>query len=136
LFELLALVPAEIGLDSWVERRVGPVVVKKIHLDIGIARAIELKVTSVEAGGPAAIAGLQSERMIARTALTAVLAVGGLVFPPAMFVATLISQSDVGESHDLIIAFEGERTRRDGGRARPRRARFERYSRGSNQILP
>ena len=70
-----------------------------------------IKVISVDPGGPAAIAGLQSERMIVRTVLTAALAVGGLVFPPALFVATLISQNDVGESHDLIIAVDGERTR-------------------------
>ena len=70
-----------------------------------------IKVISVDPDGPAAIAGLQSERMIARTALTAALAVGGMVFPPAMFVAILVSQGDVGESHDLIIAVDGERTR-------------------------
>ena len=70
-----------------------------------------IKVISVDPDGPAAIAGLQSERMIARTALTAALAVGGVVFPPAMFVAMLAQQSDVGESHDLIIAVDGERTR-------------------------
>jgi S1-C subfamily serine protease len=70
-----------------------------------------IKVISVDPGGPAAIAGLQSERMIVRTVLTAAFAVGGLVFPPALFVATLISQGDVGESHDLIIAVDGERTR-------------------------
>jgi S1-C subfamily serine protease len=70
-----------------------------------------IKVISVDPDGPAAIAGLQSERMMARTALTAALAVGGVVFPPAMFVAMLAQQSDVGESHDLIIAVDGERTR-------------------------
>jgi len=70
-----------------------------------------LKVISVDPDGPAAIAGLQSERMIGRTALTAALAVGGMVFPPAMFMAILVSQGDVGESHDLIIAVDGERTR-------------------------
>jgi S1-C subfamily serine protease len=70
-----------------------------------------IKVITVDPGGPAAIAGLQSERMIVRTVLTAGLAVGGLVFPPTLFVATLVSQGDVGESHDLIIAVDGERTR-------------------------
>jgi S1-C subfamily serine protease len=70
-----------------------------------------IKVISVDPDGPAAIAGLQSERMMARTALTTALAVGGVVFPPAMFVAMLAQQSDVGESHDLIIAVDGERTR-------------------------
>jgi S1-C subfamily serine protease len=70
-----------------------------------------IKVISVDPDGPAAIAGLQSERMIGRTALTAALAVGGIVFPPAMFMAILVSQGDVGESHDLIIAVDGERTR-------------------------
>ena len=70
-----------------------------------------IKVITVDPGGPAAIAGLQSERMMARTALTAALAVGGVVFPPAMFVAMLAQQSDVGESHDLIIAVDGARTR-------------------------
>ena len=70
-----------------------------------------IKVISVDPDGPAAIAGLQSERMIGRTALTAALAVGGMVFPPAMFMAVLVSQGDVGESHDLIIAVDGERTR-------------------------
>jgi hypothetical protein len=49
--------------------------------------------------------------MIGRTALTAALAMGGMVFPPAMFMAILVSQGDVGESHDLIIAVDGERTR-------------------------
>jgi hypothetical protein len=34
-----------------------------------------------------------------------------MVFPPAMFMAVLVSQGDVGESHDLIIAVDGERTR-------------------------
>jgi S1-C subfamily serine protease len=72
---------------------------------------IGIKVISVDPNGPAAIAGLQSERMIGRTALTAALAVGGMVFPPAMFIAILVSQGDVGESHDLIIAVDGERTR-------------------------
>ena len=71
-----------------------------------------IKVVRVDPGGPAAIAGLHSERMIVRTALTAVLALGGLFVPPAMFVAILVSQSDVGESHDLIIAVDGERTRK------------------------
>lgn len=52
-----------------------------------------IKVINVDPGGPAAIAGLQSERIIARTALTAALAAGGMVFPPAMFVARLVSQS-------------------------------------------
>ena len=70
-----------------------------------------IKVISVDPNGPAAMAGLQSERMIGRTALTAALAVGGMVFPPAMFIAILVSQGDVGESHDLIIAVDGERTR-------------------------
>jgi S1-C subfamily serine protease len=70
-----------------------------------------IKVITVDPGSPAAIAGLQSERMIARTALTAVLAVGGLFVPPALIVAILVSQSDMGESHDLIIAVDGERTR-------------------------
>jgi S1-C subfamily serine protease len=70
-----------------------------------------IKVISVDPNGPAAIAGLQSERMIGRTALTAALAVGGMVFPPVMFMAILVSQGDVGESHDFIIAVDGERTR-------------------------
>ena len=77
----------------------------------GGPRVTGIKVISVDQGGPAAIAGLQSERMIARTALTAALVVGGMIFPPAMFVAMLAQQSDVGESHDLIIAVDGERTR-------------------------
>jgi S1-C subfamily serine protease len=34
-----------------------------------------------------------------------------MIFPPAMFVAMLAQQSGVGESHDLIIAVDGERTR-------------------------
>jgi S1-C subfamily serine protease len=72
---------------------------------------IGIKVISVDPGGPAAIAGLQTERVIVRTALTAALAVGGLFVPPAMVAAILVSQSDVGESHDLIIAVDGERTR-------------------------
>jgi S1-C subfamily serine protease len=70
-----------------------------------------IKIISVNPDGPAAIAGLQSEHTAVRTALTATLAAGGMFFPPAMFGAILMGQSDVGESHDLIIAVDGERTR-------------------------
>jgi hypothetical protein len=70
-----------------------------------------IKVISVNPDSPAAIAGLQNEQAAVRTALMVLLAAGGMVFPPAMFGAMLMGQSDIGESHDLIIAVDGERTR-------------------------
>ena len=62
-----------------------------------------IKVISVDPNGPAAIAGLQSERMIGRTALTAALAVGGMVFPPAIFMAILVRQGQTWANHALTI---------------------------------
>ena len=61
--------------------------------------------------GPAARAGLWSERTLDKSVLMAAFVAGGLLFPPALFGAMLVGQSDFGVSHDTIIAVDSERTR-------------------------
>ena len=61
--------------------------------------------------GPAARAGILGKRNLGKSVLTGAFVAGGLIFPPALFAALLIGQSDFGESHDTIIAVDSERTR-------------------------
>lgn len=61
--------------------------------------------------GPAARAGLLNERNVGKLALTGAFVAAGLLFPPALFGAMVVGQSDIGESHDTIIAVDSERTR-------------------------
>lgn len=68
-------------------------------------------VIRVTPDGPAARAGVENERDIGKTILVGALAAGGLFFPPALFGAIAIGQSDIGVSHDTIIAVDSERTR-------------------------
>jgi S1-C subfamily serine protease len=70
-----------------------------------------LDVIRVSPDGPAARAGLKNERDIGKTILVGALAAGGLFFPPALFGAIAIGQSDIGVSYDTIIAVDSERTR-------------------------
>jgi hypothetical protein len=43
--------------------------------------------------------------------LTAGLVAGSMFFPPAILGVVLVQQSGIGESYDLIIAADGQRTR-------------------------
>ncbi len=70
-----------------------------------------LIVTRVQPDGPAARAGLKNQRDVAKAVLMGTLVAGSLFFPPAFFGAIAVSQSDIGESHDTIVAVDSERTR-------------------------
>lgn len=61
--------------------------------------------------GPAARAGLRNEQNTGKLVLAGALLAGGLVFPPALFVGIAVASSDIGESHDTIVAVDSERTR-------------------------
>jgi len=60
---------------------------------------------------PGAAAGLQGRREGVQTALTVGILAGAMFFPPAMLGVIALQQSGVGQSHDLIIAVDGQRTR-------------------------
>ncbi len=55
-------------------------------------------------------AGLQGERQQLQAVLTVGLLVASLFFPPAMLGVAALGASGVGQSHELIIAVDGERT--------------------------
>ncbi len=68
-------------------------------------------VLTVSPDGPSAAAGIRSRRAAVRTALTIALSAAALFFPPAIVGVMAVQQSSWGESHDLIIAVDGQRTR-------------------------
>jgi S1-C subfamily serine protease len=70
-----------------------------------------VEILTVSPDGPSAAAGIRSRRAVVRTALTIALSAGALFFPPAIVGVMAIQQSGLGESHDLIIAVDGQRTR-------------------------
>lgn len=70
-----------------------------------------VRVVEVSPSGPAAEAGLRNQQIMVQTVLTTALVVGSIVFPPAMMVLIVVSASGIGDSHDLIIAVDGQRTR-------------------------
>lgn len=70
-----------------------------------------VKVIRVTPDGPAARAGLKNEQNTGKLVLAGALLAGGLVFPPALFVGVVVASSDIGESHDTIVAVDSERTR-------------------------
>ena len=70
-----------------------------------------VEILTVSPDGPSAAAGIRSRRAVVRTALTIALSAGALFFPPAILGALAVQQSGLGESHDLIIAVDGQRTR-------------------------
>jgi hypothetical protein len=86
-----------------------------------------VEILRVTPDGPGAAAGLQSQRAAVQTALTIALTVGAIFFPPAILGLIEVQQSGLGESYDLIMAVDGQRTRvmsmTSGARsARPRPA--------------
>jgi S1-C subfamily serine protease len=68
-----------------------------------------VEILTVSPDGPSAAAGLRSRRATVQTALTIALSAGALFFPPAIVGVMAVQQG--GESHDLIIAVDGQRTR-------------------------
>jgi hypothetical protein len=70
-----------------------------------------VEILRVSPDGPGAAAGLQSQRAAVQTALTVALSVGAIFFPPAILGLIEVQQSGLGESHDLIMAVDGQRTR-------------------------
>ena len=70
-----------------------------------------VEIHSVSPGGPSAAAGMRGRRVAVRTALTVALTAGALFFPPAVVGAIAVHRSGLGESHDLIMAVDGQRTR-------------------------
>jgi S1-C subfamily serine protease len=77
-------------------------------------RPAGIEIHKVLPDGPGAAAGLQGRRAAVQVALVA-LTVGGLFFPPAgMLGAIMMQHSDIGQSLDLIIAVDGQRTRNVG----------------------
>ncbi len=60
-------------------------------------------------GGPAAQAGLVNEWHGTQSALLGAFMLGSFFFPPAFLGAVVVSQSQIGEAHDTIIAVDSER---------------------------
>jgi S1-C subfamily serine protease len=69
-----------------------------------------VEVLSAVPSGPGAAAGLQGRREGVQTALTVGILAGALFFPPAILGVMALEQSELGRSHELIIAVDGQRT--------------------------
>ena len=59
--------------------------------------------------GPAAQAGLLNEQHRVQSALLGAFILGSFFFPPAFLGTVVVSQSQIGEAHDTIIAVDSER---------------------------
>jgi len=70
-----------------------------------------VEVLSAMPSGPGAAAGLQGRREGIQTALTVGILAGAVFFPPAMLGVMALQQSGIGQSRELIIAVDGQRTR-------------------------
>lgn len=68
------------------------------------------RVCSVSSGAAGATAGLRDEQVGEAALLTAGFFMAGVFFPPAVFGAIAVHELGIGESYDLIIAVDGERT--------------------------
>jgi S1-C subfamily serine protease len=62
-------------------------------------------------GSPGTADGLRGRRQGVRIALTIGLLAGSAFFPPAMLGMIALQQSEIGESREVIIAVDGQRTR-------------------------
>jgi S1-C subfamily serine protease len=77
----------------------------------GTGQVKGVRIRSVLPGTAAAIAGLRGERVVVSSVLTAGFLVAGMLFPPAALGAVIVQDASIGESYDLIIAIDGQRTR-------------------------
>jgi S1-C subfamily serine protease len=77
----------------------------------GTGQVRGVRILSVLPGTAAAIAGVRGERVAASAFLTAGFLVAGMFFPPAALGAVIVQNASIGESYDLIIAIDGQRTR-------------------------
>ena len=77
----------------------------------GTGQVRGVRIVSVLPGTAAAIAGVRGERVAASAVLTASFLVAGMFFPPAALGAVIVQNANIGESYDLIIAIDGQRTR-------------------------
>lgn len=79
----------------------------KLNDGRSIAGVRIIRVHSYDVG---AAAGLRSQNAAIPLLLTTGLVVGSMFFPPAILGVFLVQQSGIGESYDLIIAADGQRT--------------------------
>jgi len=71
---------------------------------------VGVRITRVFSHDVGAAAGLRSQSVAISGFLRAGLVAGSLFFPPAILGAVLVQQSGIGESYDLIIGADGQRT--------------------------
>lgn len=69
------------------------------------------EIVGVFPGSPGAIAGLKGRQEHIKAVMTAGILAASMVFPPAMLGMAVLSSSEIGESHEFIIAVDGTRTR-------------------------
>ena len=68
-----------------------------------------LVIVGVIKGSPADLAGLRAYRRTTSDVIKVVAVVAALVFPPAVLVAALADQVNIGDTYDLIIGVDGTR---------------------------
>jgi S1-C subfamily serine protease len=84
-----------------------------VRLKSGV-RLAAIEIYQVLPDSPRAAAGLQGRRAAVQVALVA-LTVGGLFFPPAAILGAMVmKQSGIGQSDELIVAVDAQRTRNVG----------------------
>ena len=71
---------------------------------------VGVRITRVLSHDVGAAAGLRSQNVAIPQLLTAGLVAGSMFFPPVILGVVLVQQSGIGESYDLIIAADGQRT--------------------------
>jgi hypothetical protein len=74
-------------------------------------RVCGLAVLDVKRNSPAALAGIKPYSAVGRDLLDGASVAAAFFFPPAIVAVGIISQTHVGESFDLIIGVDGQRTR-------------------------
>ena len=73
------------------------------------AEADGLLIVDVAGGSPAAAAGLRANKHTAHDVVEGAIAVGAVLFPPAIVAVAALEQIPFGESYDLIIGVDGTR---------------------------
>jgi len=97
-------------LDQMTETSPLGVELREDHTSLRSGETISgLAVISVAEGSPAARAGLHPYSGATHAVLEGATMAATLVFPPAIVALTIIDQTHVGESYDLIIGVDGTR---------------------------